>query len=206
MIGLLEGEWGEGRTRGLLDEIYEILGQTLEDWLAFEFFPYHLSLYKNRPIFWLLWCGAPRRKRAKPTFACFLHYHKLTPDTLPKVRALYLGRVLQETRARLENLRAEYLQMDEAERNSPRGKRIFREREEAQEALGLLEEFDEKLLQLARPLEDPKPPEGDASWLEQKIHEVRVGGYRPDLDHGVLVNIAPLKEAGLLHRAAERVK
>jgi hypothetical protein len=42
--------------------------------------------------------------------------------------------------------------------------------------------------------------------VDQKIAEVRDNGYNPIIDYGVRVNIEPLKEAGLLHKAARRVK
>jgi hypothetical protein len=38
------------------------------------------------------------------------------------------------------------------------------------------------------------------------VAAVQANGYAPDPDPGVLVNITPLKEAGVLHPAAERVR
>ena len=46
----------------------------------------------------------------------------------------------------------------------------------------------------------------DSTWLERKIAEVRDNGWTPVIDYGVRVNIEPLKEADVLHRAADRVK
>jgi len=203
ILRLLEEEWGEERAKRLLDEFYEILGEGLEEWLIFDFFPYHISLYKNRPIFWLLWCGERRGGRKKPYFACFLNYHKLNRDTLYKVRTLYLGRVIQEARIRLENTRAERMET----RGSPsKGRRLQREILELEQMLLELEDFDRKLKALTEPLQPPPPAPKRDSWLEEKIREVRINGYNPNIDYGVLVNITPLKEAGVLHREAGRVR
>ena len=54
-------------------------------------------------------------------------------------------------------------------------------------------------------------PGPDASWVKQKIAEVTGGpaygrGWLPVLDYGVRVNIEPLKLAGVLPRAADRIE
>ena len=68
-----------------------------------------------------------------------------------------------------------------------------------------LERYDARLAALLAPTEvaDPGP---EASWLERMVWSVRAKGYRPDLDLGVLVNITPLRDAGVLHPAAEGVR
>jgi len=43
-------------------------------------------------------------------------------------------------------------------------------------------------------------------WVDRTIAEVRDNGWTPILDHGVRVNIEPLKEAKILAKAAERAK
>ena len=202
VVALIEREWGEKRAQKMLDEIYEILGKTLEDWLFEDYFDYHRELYKNRPIFWLI--GAFNRRNVP--FGCFVNFHKLTADTIHKIRTYYLMKVRKETQIELDNRMNEYSSMNENEKRSRKGKRIAKEIDRLRENLRCLEELDEKLKNLTKPLEKPKVPKENASWLEQKIYEVRVNGYRPVLDYGVLVNITPLKEAKVLHKAAERVK
>ncbi len=61
----------------------------------------------------------------------------------------------------------------------------------------------------ARPVTPAPGP--DAPWLKQKIAEVTGGtaygrGWLPVLDYGVRVNIEPLKVAGILPRAADRIE
>jgi len=195
IVDLMEKEWGEERVQKLLDEIYKILGKTLERWLFDDYFPYHLSLYKNRPIFWLLGTFQNRRKD-NPPFACFLNFHKLTPDTLPKVRMLYLSRAIEETKIQYDNNMEDYSSMDS----------IAQIVAKLRENLSLLEDLDRKIEGLTKPANYLKPPEENASWLERKIYEITERGYHPVLDYGVLVNITPLKKSGILHKASERVK
>jgi SAM-dependent MidA family methyltransferase len=81
--------------------------------------------------------------------------------------------------------------------------------EELESALSVLEElqlFEKSLEQVRRPYSDKIELSKDSTWLQQKIVEVRDNGYSPVIDYGVRVNIESLKEADLLHKAAQRVK
>jgi hypothetical protein len=82
----------------------EIVGVSLEQWLAGPFFERHISQFKKRPIAWQLetvavrQAGVPggkgKKKRGvagKPVFACLVYYHKLDVDLLPKIRTQYVG-------------------------------------------------------------------------------------------------------------------
>ena len=146
------------------------------------------------------------RRKGNPPFACFLNFHKLTQDTLPKVRMLYLSRVIEETKIQYDNNIEDYSSMDSAERKSERGKRIAQVIAKLRENLTLLEDLDRKIEGLTKPANYLKPLEENASWLERKIYEITKKGYRPVLDYGVLVNITPLKKVGILHKASERIK
>jgi hypothetical protein len=205
VVGLMEKEWGEERTQRLLDEIYKILSKTLGDWLFGDYFPYHCSLYKNRPIFWLL---GPFRTGGKgnPPFACFLNFHKLTSDTIPKVRMFYLSKVMQENKVQLDVKMREYSFMNDEEKRGRRGKRIAQAIDKLRGNLNHLEDLNKRLEELTRPASYLKAPKENDSWLEKKIYEVRENRYQPILDYGVLVNITPLKKAGVLHKSSERVR
>jgi hypothetical protein len=202
---LLRGDWGEQRASRLEDEIHDLLGCSLEEWLTHEYFPYHVRLYRNRPIFWLLW-SAPRgrgRARRAPTFACFIDCRRLTEDTLRVVRGRLVARTLDQLRAEADRLEREAT--EERIAKGPRAARLARAAEDARAGVGELERYDARLAALLAPTEVDDSGRG-ASWLERVVRSVRADGYRPDLDLGVLVNITPLREAGVLHPAAERVR
>jgi hypothetical protein len=197
-------EWGEDRGRRIEDEIAGLLDRTMEEWLTLDLFPFHVRLYRNRPVLWLLW-SVPRsrgRGRARlPGFACFLDYHRLTRDTLHLVRGLYLARALDEARA---DAGRRDVQATEARLEGGRNaNRLLREAEDARALVVELEEFDERLGSL---LERRQPrPTSTTSWVNARVAEICENGYDPNLELGVLVNLQPLRDAGLLHPATNRV-
>ena len=69
----------------VLDEMEEILGRNIEEYMAKEFFDFHKKIFQKRPIYWHI-CSP------KKTFNCFVYYHKLDKDTLYKVKGIYLGK------------------------------------------------------------------------------------------------------------------
>ncbi|GIU97428.1 MAG: hypothetical protein KatS3mg013_1231 [Actinomycetota bacterium] len=201
---LIRADWGEERSPRLEDEVHELLGCSLEDWLTHEYFPFHVRLYRNRPISWLLWSAPRGRGRARrPTFACFVDYRRLTEDTLRVVRGRLLARSLDQLRAEAERLEREATEARIAE--DRQAARVARAAEDARARVGELERYDARLAALLAPTGEADP-DPEASWLERMVWSVRAKGYRPDLDLGVLVNITPLREAGVLHPAAERVR
>jgi len=93
-----------GNAAALEREFEEIVGVSLEQWLAGPFFERHISQFRKRPIAWQLETVASRqaavpggkgkKKRGvagKPVFACLVYYHKLDVDLLPKIRTQYVG-------------------------------------------------------------------------------------------------------------------
>jgi len=69
-----------------------------------------------------------------------------------------------------------------------------------------LDAFDAALSEVHNPRHRPWPLPANLRWVDRAIAEVRDHGWTPVLDHGVRVNIEPLKEAKVLAKAAERVK
>ena len=106
---------------------------------------------------------------------------------------------------RVERLR-KTIQDTKGSVNVSRERQFQSEYEEALDEYQELSEFDKKLEEVSKSRVSPTELDEDASWVERKIAEVRDNGYNPVIDYGVLVNITPLKEAGLLHPAADRVK
>ncbi|MGE0827630.1 MAG: hypothetical protein AB7P18_36585 [Candidatus Binatia bacterium] len=84
-------------------EFEEIIGTSLEKWLAGLFFKRHISQFKKRPIAWQVELGTRgqglgargKRKAAGyssgTVFSCLVYYHKLDTDLLPKIRSQYIG-------------------------------------------------------------------------------------------------------------------
>ena len=97
-------------------EFAEIVGQSLDEWLAGPFFTRHISQFRKRPIAWQIesrpqtTAGGGRRKRgthqARPAFACLLYYHKLDADLFPKLRTQYVGPLCSRNEAELRTLEA----------------------------------------------------------------------------------------------------
>jgi len=200
-------DFGADQVTRVEQEIGDILGKSLSEWLAQDYFDFHVSLYKRRPIFWQLASYRLRRGRggAPGTFSCFLHYHKLTRDTIPKVQAFYL-RPLKERAQREREYRFRELESARAAGDRGRVRRLSKEYEAAVKRIEELDAFDAALIQVHNPRSRPWPLPANPRWVDHAIAEVRDNGWTPILDHGVRVNIEPLKEAKLLHRAADRVK
>lgn len=202
----LAAEFGAGNLTAIEEEIATILGKLLERWLAEDFFAYHLTLYRLRPIIWQLSSQnfAPRRGRGnEPAFSCFLYWHRLDRDTLYKVQHFYLRPLLTAAEREVERL------ANEVARAQGEAARVRRRREEEyQAALDRREElaaFDAALSRLLSP-HGPLRVESRSEWVKQKVNELAVNGYRPERDWGIRVNIEPLKQAGVLTRDAARVK
>ena len=200
----VEAKWAEAG---------EILSKPVEDWLAQDFFDFHVNMYRRRPIFWQLTsAGCLPRGTLPGAFSCLLHYHKLRANSLQDVVAHYLVDVIETAQAQfnatktvLEGLRqrgARSRDINDAQGAFQTAERQFRE----------LIEFRRRIQDLdtgARPVTPAPGP--DAPWLKQKIAEVTGGpaygrGWLPMLDYGVRVNIEPLKVAGILPKAADRIE
>jgi len=202
-------EFDVKKAEDIEQEISKILGKSIEDWLTDDFFEFHIGLYRRRPIFWHLTSAnySSKRGRCLGTFNCLLYYHKLSKDTIPKIRTKqeYLKGLLEGARWKTERLRRELQEAKNSEIKR-KDKHLQKECEEALDEYKELQAFDQKLAEVSNPREKPTPLDEDSSWVEKKISEVRDNGWNPVLDYGVRVNIEPLKEAGLLPRAADRVK
>jgi len=204
----ISDDFGKDQLQRVESEISEILGKDLKDWILEDFFDFHVGLYKRRPIIWHMTSANFSSKRGSHgAFNCFLYYHKLSKDTIPKIRTKreYLKGVLDGAKWKAQRLKRELQRVRESE-DKRRERQLQREYEESLEELNELLAFDKKLEEVSNPRDKPTQLDANASWVERKIAEVRDNGWNPILDYGVRVNIEPLKEASLLHKAAERVK
>ncbi len=204
----LKDDFGEKNVNQIEIELSSILGKSLEEWILEDYFDFHVTIYRNRPIYWHMTSRNFSSQRAfLGAFNCLINYQKLDKDTIPKIRVKheYLKGILDGARWKAERLRRE-LQAARKSADKRQERHIQREYEEALDEFNELQAFDAKLAEVSNPRDKPAELDEDASWLERKIAEVRDNGWNPVLDYGVRVNIEPLKEAGLLHRAADRVK
>lgn len=187
-------------------EIEEIFGKSLEAWIATDYFDFHVKLYKRRPIFWHLSSSNFARTRGPiGNFNCLLHYHKLDRDTIPKIRMNYLRPELDRAKWKVDRLKRE-LQEARDKDDKRKERRLSEELDSALSILEELQNFRKALEEVHNPRKEKTKLPKNARWVDQKIAEVRDNGYNPLIDYGVRVNIEPLKEAGLLHKAAQRVK
>lgn len=153
---------------------------TLEEWLRDEYFAYHTSLYQQRPIYWHV---ASSQGRGEQAFGAIVHYHKFDHDRLAKLRGTYL-------RDAAAHFRREAGLADQEGRTEDR--LIWQARVEEAEQL-------DKRLQWVQEGVSGHPAPGDCRirtpW---KSEDQQPKGWRPDLDDGVVVNIAPMQTAGVL--------
>lgn len=195
-------------------EAGEILGKPVEDWLAQDYFDFHVNLYRRRPIFWQLTSANCIQRGSLPgAFSCLLHYHKLRGNTLQNVLTNFLNPVLDNAQAQADATKRVLEGTQQRGGNRKELASAGDAHARASKRLQELLEFQRRLHELdtgARPVNPT--PDANVSWVSQKIAEVTGGpafggrGWLPVIDYGVLVNIEPLKAARVLPRAADRIQ
>lgn len=205
----LQTLFGEQAMMTIERELQEALGRSLDEWMASDFFEYHVGLYRLRPIIWQLVPPYPsgrRRRGASSCFGVFIYWHKLDADTLRKVQRVYLQPHLNALEQRVAEAERRLVEL---QRNGA-SLRAEREAERQLEAVraqwNALREMNARIDEWLRPRSEPLSIRTRSAWVEEKANEIVAGGYRPNRDYGVRVNIEPLKQAGLLPPAADRVK
>ena len=153
---------------------------SMEEWLNDEFFAYHDSLYKSRPILWHI---ASRQGRGACAFGALVRYHTFDYERLAKLRGTHL-------RDAIAHCRREAGLANQEGRTDDR--LLWQSRLEESELL-------DQRLQWLQEGANGHPAPGDCRirtpW---KAEADQPQGWRPDLDDGVVVNIAPLQVAGVL--------
>ncbi|MGE5618445.1 MAG: hypothetical protein ACM3US_04220, partial [Sphingomonadaceae bacterium] len=169
----LERDFGEEGAERSLKEFRQWVGRDLGDWLRRDFFKRHVQQFKQRPIAWHL--VSPNR-----AFEAFVLYHRLSRETLQRLRAQYAGSLIERLRADQERARA-------------RG--ADGEVTQLQLQIEDVEEFRSRIEKIERG--DELKYRIRCRWKGEE-EAGRPGPYAPDIDDGVKVNIRPFQEAGLL--------
>jgi hypothetical protein len=198
----LQEIFGEEAMPTVERELQQALGSRLEDWLAREFFGYHVGLYRLRPIIWQITLPRSATQTVQTDFSVFIYWHKLDSDTLRKVRHIYLQPFLDAAEREVQQMEQRVAEL----RNSDA---LHRQGEE--ERLNQARSKLEGLKNLAQRIDELLQPhtlqvESRSEWVKEKVNEIVANGYNPNLDYGVRVNIEPLKQKGILPRDAERVR
>jgi len=94
----IEMVFGEDKAYDIEQEMKEPLGKSLENWLQKDFFAKHIKQYKKRPIVWQI-------ESPHGTFKAIVYYHKLTADTLKKLKTVYLWKLRDTLAYRLDENR-----------------------------------------------------------------------------------------------------
>jgi hypothetical protein len=177
---VLELIWKD-RADSIEKEACEILGvKELRDYFRKPgkggFWDDHVSRYsksrRKAPIYWLL-------QSSKKNYGLWLYYHRLDKDMLFKARQNYVDPKIRLEQTRLDSLRS---QKSALGADAKGAKKIDKDIERQETLLGELTDFSDKLVRAAK-LNFGKQENLDSDVL-----------YDPDLNDGVVLNIAPLWE------------
>jgi hypothetical protein len=127
---------------------------------------------RKAPIYWLL-------QSSKKNYALWIYYHRLDKDILFKALLNYVEPKIRLEEGRRDSLRSQKRASGEGGKGS---KKIDKEIERQEDFLSELRNFAEKLGRAAR------LDFGDTEKLDSSVT------YNPDLNDGVVLNIAPLYE------------
>ena len=170
--------YGPGRAGMIEDEALDILRNSgtrpasLRDWfrsqraggLGLSFFDFHIRRYsKSRRKAPIYWRLCTNSGRGQSRYGVWLYCHRLTDDTLWTVLNDHVGPRREREERKAEELKR---RIEGARRGEVR--ELEGEREEATSVLEELESF------------------------EGELRRVAEGGWAPELDDGVVINLAPL--------------
>ncbi len=216
----IAADFGDARVDAIEQEFRQIMGRSLEEWLARQLFPAHVSRFRKRPIAWLLESGhvldprwevaSPRRRGQRagriggPAFACLVAYHKLTADTLARIKTHVLRPVLQRREYELGEERRRAAAGQVAARAA--AERLAQSVDELKAFEAALDRVSERGFWSQR-LEELLAKEQPDTWArrtptspvpDRDAFLRQEQAYDPDINDGVRVNIAPLQKYGLL--------
>ena len=152
--------------------------ESIRQWLEELYFPYHASMYKNRPIFWHI---SSKQGKGQAAFSALVHYHRFDKDRMAKLRGVYL-------REALGLFRREAALAGQAGRAD--------DRLEWQAKVEEAEELDRRLQWVQEGFHHGT--EDFRILTPWKAEGQRPKGWDPDINDGVKVNIEPLQRAGVL--------
>jgi predicted GIY-YIG superfamily endonuclease len=169
---LLERRLGQQGAARSLEEFRTWVGRDLGSWLEQDFFARHIKQFKYRPIAWHL-------TSPEGAFQAFVLYHRISRETLQRLRDVYAGALLTRLRAELERA------SDDATKQELRYR--IEDVEEFRTRVTAIEQGKELKHRIR------------CRW-KGELEEGRPGPYAPDIDDGVKVNIRPFQETELLAR------
>jgi hypothetical protein len=169
----LEQDFGDEGAEQSMNEFRQWVGRDLEDWLRRDFFKRHIQQFKQRPIAWQF-------SSTKGAFQAFVLYHRLSRETLARLRTQYAG-------AAIDGLRAQ----QERAKSQPNATLVTALQLKIEE----IEDFRERLERIERGHE--LKDRIRCRWKDEE-KDGRPGPYASDIDDGVKVNIRPFQENGLL--------
>jgi type II restriction/modification system DNA methylase subunit YeeA len=91
IYGLLDTLWGHDTRTENINFIQECLDKDLEKFLVKDFYKFHCSMYKKKPIYWLF-------SSKKGAFQVLVYMHRMNEFTAEKIRANYLLEQLKHLR------------------------------------------------------------------------------------------------------------
>lgn len=89
---VLDSIWGADQRTANINFIQDCLDKDLERFLVKDFYKYHCSMYKKKPIYWLF--ASP-----KGAFQVLVYMHRMNAFTVEKIRANYLLEHLKKLRS-----------------------------------------------------------------------------------------------------------
>jgi len=141
-------------------------GRPLSEWLVRDYFKQHVQQYRKRPIYWLL--QSPKKR-----YSLWLFHEHITRDTLHLLQGnRYLGGRINRARSEVQALRERLAPMPQ----SAERRRLEREIDALEGELTDLEAFAKAL----------------AAVTSQTNSRGEIIGWEPEVDDGVLINLAPL--------------
>jgi hypothetical protein len=139
----------------------------LRSYLERDFWKRHLQQYRKRPVYWLLQSPAK-------SFSVYVFHERATRDTLPLIMGTrYVSGKINQLKNRTDEVRTD---MKSAEGRAK--KLLEKELEELETKLLDLEAFEAAIRRV----------------LEQKDERGETVGWTPEIDDGVIINLAPLRE------------
>jgi len=163
----IELTYGENELYEKESEIEEMLNKSIKDWLRNTFFRYHhCKEYRRRgqriPIYWQL-------ESDEGAFSCFVYYHEMDADSLPKLRGKYIDKKLDKLQNRLEAIESE-LELADGDQS----RELRSEKEEIEADIEDITKFRDR--------------------VDALIEE----GFEPDFEAGIWENIQKVDEYDLL--------
>jgi hypothetical protein len=139
----------------------------LRRYLERDFWKRHLQQYRKRPVYWLLQSPAK-------SFSVYVFHERATSDTLPLIMGTrYVSGKINQLKNRTDEVRTE---MKTAEGRAR--KMLEKDLEDLETKLLDLESFEAAIRRV----------------LEHKDERGETVGWTPELDDGVILNLAPLRE------------